>query len=337
MPLTSLALRLCRWPMKCQRKASPWAACFASRSCARFSPTTSIPASASAVMSSTATYLVAATIVTSGPTWSRTRARRAAICSADNAEDPVCPSRPAGAPLGEEEIRAATRAEIHALDIGRTRIPRGLLRGSPEVELAFAEDSVSEAVPEPVRDLLAHLVAAGPDRRADHRGEAGADHFSSRFDDAVDQSAPARMDDREGRLRAVRPRHRHQHAVGAESEHRDPRLVRPDRISRDTAQAGFGSVDDGRMRLETEGQRLLIGIHFRAQSAAVLIDALHLVTRTTPQVQRLERPLADAPDAGREDHVVGPVDLPAEKRHAHPISSRAASSSDSRPSSSPFS
>ena len=70
---TTAALRLCRWPMKCHRKASPWRACLAARSCARFSPTTSIPASASAPRSSGSTYLVAATIVTSGPSSPRMR------------------------------------------------------------------------------------------------------------------------------------------------------------------------------------------------------------------------------------------------------------------------
>ena len=51
--------------MKCQRNASPKAACLASRSWARFSPTTSTPASTSGERSST--YFVAATIVTPGP------------------------------------------------------------------------------------------------------------------------------------------------------------------------------------------------------------------------------------------------------------------------------
>ncbi len=54
--------------MKCQRKSSPNRSCFASRSCARFSPTTSTPASARTAISSTDTYFVAATIVTPGPT-----------------------------------------------------------------------------------------------------------------------------------------------------------------------------------------------------------------------------------------------------------------------------
>ena len=59
--------------MKCQRKASPYAACFASRSWARFSPIVSMPASASVARSSTETYFVAATTVTLGPTSSRIR------------------------------------------------------------------------------------------------------------------------------------------------------------------------------------------------------------------------------------------------------------------------
>ena len=54
--------------MKCQRNASPYTACFASRSWARFSPTTSIPASTSTAMSSSETYFVAATTVTPAPT-----------------------------------------------------------------------------------------------------------------------------------------------------------------------------------------------------------------------------------------------------------------------------
>ena len=183
-------------------------------------------------------------------------ARRRA--SADNAKDALCPARPARAPLRKEEIRAAAGAEIDPFDLGRARITRGLLHGGPEVELAFADDAVPEAVSEPARDLLPHLEAARPDRGPTAAANPGPIDFSSRVHDAVDQSAPARVDDGERRLRAVRPRHRHQHAVGAESEHGDARLLRPERISRDTARAGFGSVDDGRMRLEAERERLLL-------------------------------------------------------------------------------
>ena len=57
--------------MKCHRNALPYRACFASRSCARFSPTTSMPASASTPSSSTETYFVAATTVTPEPASAR--------------------------------------------------------------------------------------------------------------------------------------------------------------------------------------------------------------------------------------------------------------------------
>ncbi len=70
---TSRAFRDWRWPMKCQRKLSPWSACLAARSWRRFSPTTSTPASASTPRSSALTYFVAATTVTPGPTSARIR------------------------------------------------------------------------------------------------------------------------------------------------------------------------------------------------------------------------------------------------------------------------
>src|SRR6185295_6339355 len=71
--LTTFTLFDWRWPMKCQRNASPYSACLRSRSCARFSPTTSMPASASTPRSASATYFVAATIVTVSPTSARMR------------------------------------------------------------------------------------------------------------------------------------------------------------------------------------------------------------------------------------------------------------------------
>ena len=55
-----MTLRLWSWPMKCQRNAPGYAVAFASRSWARFSPTSVIPASASVPISSSGTYLTAA-------------------------------------------------------------------------------------------------------------------------------------------------------------------------------------------------------------------------------------------------------------------------------------
>jgi len=85
--LTTGAFRLWRWPMKCHRNCGPYRSCLAWRSCARFSPTTSTPASASRPSSSTATYFVATTTVTSGPTSSLMRAYRSRSSSIDVGND----------------------------------------------------------------------------------------------------------------------------------------------------------------------------------------------------------------------------------------------------------
>src|SRR3954468_16031248 len=132
--------------MKCQRKSPPCSACLASRSCARFSPTTSIPASASRGMSSAATYFVAATIVTPGPTSARMRASRSAITSGEETEGTLPPGAAAVAAVGEEEVGAARRAEVdalHALDSGRPQRPLGR---AGQVEPAVADEIGVEAL-----------------------------------------------------------------------------------------------------------------------------------------------------------------------------------------------
>src|SRR5262245_18727610 len=161
--------------MKCQRKRSPWAACLASRSWARFSPTMSIPASASAGMSSTETYFVAATIVTSGPTSSRTRASRSAIGSADKAKDALGAARATGAAPAEEQVGVAARADVDAVDGRGARVARRALGRGPEVEDAAADDVGAEARAVGARHLVPHRVAARADRGADHGCEARAE------------------------------------------------------------------------------------------------------------------------------------------------------------------
>src|ERR1044072_879903 len=70
-----LTLRLWRLPMKSHSKASFQRSCLAARSCWRFSPTRSTPASANAPISSSGTYLVATRISTPPPARSRARVR----------------------------------------------------------------------------------------------------------------------------------------------------------------------------------------------------------------------------------------------------------------------
>ena len=93
-------------------------------------------------------------------------------------------------------------------------------------------------------------------------------------------------------------------------------------------------MDDGRVNLVVEREPRWVGVDLGACTAAVLVDAVDVVPRLAAEVQRLVRPVADSAGAGREDDLVRPGRVPAD----HPLmSSRAASSSDSRPSSSPFS
>src|SRR5205085_12283491 len=132
IPVTAFTLLDCRCPMKCQRKASPYSACLASRSCARFSPTTVTPAAASAPMSANATYFVAATTVTFAPTCSWTRLRRAPISSGDSTDDSLNTPRAPVAAVGEEELRVVARAEVEPVDTVDARSAQLPLCGRPE-------------------------------------------------------------------------------------------------------------------------------------------------------------------------------------------------------------
>ena len=196
----------------------------------------------------------------------------------------------------------------------------------------------SVPVPEPARDLLPHLVAAGADRRADDGFQARSQRAPGDLDDAVDQAAPAGVDDGQRRSIPVRAGESHQHAVGAEREHRHIRLVGPEAVARDAARARLCSVDDRRVRLEADREPLLVRADLCAQAPPVLVHVRDVVARLAAEVEGLERALADAAAPGREDDLAAGR-IPAEGRNRHDCStnSRAAASSDSFPSSSPFS
>src|SRR5436190_102303 len=126
--------------MKCQRKRSPYRACFVSRSCARFSPTTSTPASARTPMRSAETYFVAATTVTPSPTSSRIRSYRSATSSGDICDDPLNAPRLAVATVREEEVGVARCADVEPLDADAAGVAERPLGGGPEIEPAHADD-----------------------------------------------------------------------------------------------------------------------------------------------------------------------------------------------------
>ena len=103
--------------MKCQRKASPYSACFASRSCARFSPTTVIPASTSTAMSASVDVLRRGDDRHRRPDLVLdAREARADLVRRRHRSPPGrrAPDRRAGA---RRRARVVARAEIDALDL----------------------------------------------------------------------------------------------------------------------------------------------------------------------------------------------------------------------------
>src|SRR5918996_3737438 len=109
-----------------------------SGSSARFSPTPSTPACASRLISSSPTYFVATTTVTSGPTSERIRSRLAPICSADVSNDSLAARDAAVATVREEEPGLARRAApvpLHGADAGGAQRALGRLRDVGAVPL----------------------------------------------------------------------------------------------------------------------------------------------------------------------------------------------------------
>src|SRR5207253_3212196 len=76
------------------------------------------------------------------------------------------------AAVREEELRVAGRAEVGPLDALTARFSERPLDRGPKVELAAADDVGAERLPERLRHVLPHLVAARPDRGADGRCHA---------------------------------------------------------------------------------------------------------------------------------------------------------------------
>src|SRR6476620_8299757 len=177
--------------MKCQRNASPYSAFFASRSCARFSPTTRTPASWSAAISGSVTYFVAATTVTSGPTCSCTRSSRSRINSGEGTDHSLDAAREAVAPVREDKIRVVASAEVDAVDPLDARLAERALRRAPKVEPAVNR----QVVVEERRHLRPDLVAARPDRRSHDCREtlwrAGAKGLDAGGDDPFGEPPPA--------------------------------------------------------------------------------------------------------------------------------------------------
>src|SRR5215217_5757697 len=176
--------------MKSQVNRSPWSACLASSSCALFSPTSSIPAAASAGRSSGSTYFTAARISTSGPIRSRTASRLPRTRSGSIAHNDarLAAGHAVVAAVGEIELWRAAGAAVQVLDV-RDASSREL-SGDHGAQVEHAPGSRSLDARERLHYLRPDLVAATPDARTDggrgRRREAG----HRLLDDAAGQRPP---------------------------------------------------------------------------------------------------------------------------------------------------
>src|ERR687895_633553 len=198
---TSFSLRLCRAPMKSHVKRSRCASCLASRSWARFSPTSSMPASARAGRSAASTYFVAASTSTSGPIRSRTRSRLRRTVSASIQHDHarLAPGEAVVATVREVEVGVAAGAAVEVLDLCDAG------DGEPGVDhLAQVEHAPVGGAPD-VLELREHLgadlVAAPSDAGAHGGGRWALEPLDRLLDDAAREWAPAAME--HGGLEAV--------------------------------------------------------------------------------------------------------------------------------------
>src|SRR3954471_3135615 len=248
--------------------------------------------------------------------------------------------------MGEEELGLTARAvtcALDGLDPGRREAALDRLR---EVEIAPLHDVVAEARPERLGDLLPHLVAARADPRPDHGGRRAGEGGDPVFEDAVNEPAPADVEDDEARRPAPAGEDDGE-AVCREEAEGARRFLRSEAVP--LLEVGAGRDDTSAVRLEDArpvdlpGHRrgLRVGAHSLAQNASVLDDSVRLVIREDAEVQRLEVALAHASLACREGGEVLVAEVGLEKLHpcsaGVAMSAFAASISDSRPSSSPLS
>ena len=197
-------------------------------------------------MSSSGTYFVATTTVTSGPDLGAD----ALVGGADRrqATRAITPCTPRGSPVrrcekkssGLQDVQRSKRSTL--VDAGRAQRPLGR---RPEVEACGRAARRRRTRRERLRDLRPDLVAARADRRADRGGlDAAAERAHALGDDPGEQTAPARVQDGDGRPAAVHARERDRQAVGRHREHGQVRLVRPEAVARLAARARHAPVHD---------------------------------------------------------------------------------------------
>jgi hypothetical protein len=234
----------------------------------------------------------------------------------DTREHSLHAPRLAVAAVREEEVCATRRAEVEAVDARHARVAQRELGRSPEVQLSVPHDVFAEPRAERIADVVAHLVAARPDRRTDRGGERTVvERLHRGLDDAVEQTAPAGVHDRDRRRAVARARECDRQAVGAHREDREVALLGPEPVAALAARTRERAMDERRVELVVQREPLGIGADLRARTTPVLVDTVDVVAGATAEVQRCERPVAHAADARREHDLVRAWHVPAEIRH----------------------
>ena len=211
----------------------------------------------------------------------------------------------------------AARAEVADLDLRHARLREQSARDLSQVEHSPGREALPER-PEGLEDLVADLVAAGADARADSGGRR-LDLLHPVLDDPGRHPAPAAMDHRH----ASRPRQRDREAVGDEDEGREPGPIGRVTVGLREARSGVGErgrlgrlgvgLHQGLMHLTPDQDAARVDLERGGQPVAVL--AHPGVAGEAPEVERVEGRLADPADPGAErGHRAGELGL--EPAHA---------------------
>src|SRR5437879_2657392 len=115
-----------------------------------------MPASARIAISSTETYLVAATTVTPGPTSALTRSYRSRSASGDIAHRSLTTGETAVASVREEALGSAGGAGVEPIDAGDAGRAQSPLGGGREVEAALPDEAEAERRTDRRGDVLPH-------------------------------------------------------------------------------------------------------------------------------------------------------------------------------------
>src|SRR5262249_16096128 len=202
--------------------------------------------------------------------------------------------------MREEELRIASGAQVEAFDLRDAGLAKLSLGGLPEVEVAALHDPGAEKLAVRLSDLLAHFVAAGPDRGPDRGGDRPAKCLDGRAENAVQQPDPARMDHADRGHVAVRANEGDRQAVGGERQNGQLRLVSPQAVPLHAAPlARLCAMHERGVNLVVEREPARVASDLGTGSSAGLLHAADVVAPSPAGGEGGGRGLADGPTTRR--------------------------------------